>query len=90
MSDRPQRRGELVQSPTSDGWTIYDPEADSLHVVNDTARAIWELCDGQTSADEMAEAVAQLTGLDLSAAKEQVSAALTALGKARLIDSRSM
>lgn len=86
MSNLPKRKGELVQEPSGDGWTVYEAETDSLHVLNDSARAIWELCDGETTPEEMADAVAELTELDREAAVEQVAAALRALQDARLVD----
>ena len=75
-----------MQEPGGDGWTVYEAETDSLHVLNDSARAIWELCDGETTPGEMADAVAELTELDREAAVEQVAAALRALQDARLVD----
>lgn len=75
-----------MQEAGGEGWTIYEPETDSLHVLNDSARAIWELCDAQTTPDEMADALAELTKLDREAAVEQVAAALRALQEAKLID----
>lgn len=74
-----------MQEAGGEGWTVYEPETDSLHVLNDTARAIWELCDGQTTPEEMADAVAQLTNLDRKAAVEEVATALRALDEAKLI-----
>lgn len=74
-----------MQEAGGEGWTVYEPETDSLHVLNDSARAIWELCDGQTTPEEMADAVAQLTNLDRKAAVEEVATALRALDEAKLI-----
>lgn len=84
-SSYPTRRGELVQSETSEGWTIYEPDSDSLHVLNDSARAIWELCDGTTSSKEMAEAISLLTGIDVGQANADVEAALTNLSSIGLV-----
>lgn len=83
---RPVRRGELVQAPGSDGWTVYEPASDSLHALNATARAIWDLCDGKTSAEEMAIAVSELTGLTLERAEAEVTSALEALEEAGLVE----
>lgn len=87
MSEYPQQRGELIQSATSDGWTIYEPETDSLHVLNDSARAIWELCDGKTSPSEMAHAISELTGLDAGHAESEVTDTLRSLERAGLVSS---
>jgi hypothetical protein len=79
MSDHPERRGEVVQSESSSGWTIYEPSTDALHLLNASAKAIWDLCDGETSTTEIAEAVSELTGLDLSESLRDVEAALEQL-----------
>ncbi len=85
MSNHPQRRGELIQSASSEGWTVYVPETDSLHVLNDSARAIWELCDGNTNASEMADAISELTGLSTEHAERDVSSTLEQLRQLDLI-----
>lgn len=40
--------------------------------LNETALAIWDLCDGGTSVDEMVEAVIELTGLEAVRARADV------------------
>lgn len=85
MSSLPLRKGELLQSATSEGWTVYESETDSLHVLNDSARAIWELCDGQTSPSEMAGAISELTGLELEEAQRDVETTLGRLHELGLV-----
>jgi len=85
MTGHPLRRGELVQSASSEGWTVYQPETDSLHVLNDSARAIWELCDGETSPSEMATAISELTGLSVEEATRDVRSALDQLESLSLV-----
>lgn len=74
-----------MQSPGSEGWTVYEPETDSLHVLNDSAKAIWELCDGETSPSEMAAAISELTGISESQANSDVQVALSDLRSTNLI-----
>jgi hypothetical protein len=33
---------------------LYDPVADAVHVLNRTAWAVWELCDGEHTSDDIA------------------------------------
>ena len=42
---------------------IYDPETKAVHILNATATAIWVLCDGETTPEEMVEAICELSGL---------------------------
>lgn len=79
------RKGDLI-GPSEDGaWSVYNKETDTLHLLNDSARAIWELCDGQTSSEEMAQAVSQLTGLGQREAREDIDATLEKLSSLGLV-----
>lgn len=82
----PRRRGHRWIPGDGGEITIYVPETDSLHVLNATAFAIWELCDGETDVEEMAAAVSDATGLPADVARSEVSAALELLGRAGLIE----
>lgn len=72
MSDGPTKKGVVIQGQSEEGWTIYDKETDVLHVLNATAKAIWELCDGRTTPQEIAEAVAEISGYGPDRALEEV------------------
>lgn len=85
MSSYPLRRGEVVQGASAEGWTVYEQETDSLHVLNATARAIWELCDGETSPAEMANAITELTGVELDQANRDVESTLRSLRRLGLV-----
>jgi hypothetical protein len=60
---RPTRRMEVVLRRSGGETILYDTAHDSVHLVNDTAAAIWELCDGETQKDEIVVAICQLTGM---------------------------
>jgi len=81
----PTRRGVLMQSSGAEGWMVYEPDSDSLHALNDSARAIWELCDGSTSPSEMAAAISELTGVELSMAQRDVDETLSLLRRLGLV-----
>lgn len=40
--------------------------------LNETALAIWDLCDGRTTVDEMVVAVVELTGIDADQVSDDV------------------
>lgn len=66
---------------------MFDPDTQVLTLMNPSAFAIWELCDGETSPKEMADAVAELTGVDSARAQSDLEKGLTdlaALGLVRL------
>lgn len=85
MNRFPLRRGELVQSASNEGWTVYVRESDSLHVLNESARAIWELCDGETSPEEMVDAISILTGIPEQQARRDVIATMEDLAASGLV-----
>jgi hypothetical protein len=83
---RPRRRGEPWVQQDGDQTAVYSPETGMLHLLNPSARAIWELCDGETGAQEMAEAITDLTGLDYVDAWADIVGALDQLADRGLID----
>lgn len=85
MSSHPIKKGEIVQRGSAQTWAIYERESDSLHELNASARAIWELCDGETAPEEMATALAELTGMELQEALREVSRTLDTLESSGLV-----
>ena len=65
------------------GLLVYDPVTGGGHVLNPATAAVFELCDGRASRDEMAESIAQATGLPLDV--DIVDLALVELGEAGLL-----
>lgn len=52
-SSKPCRRADLVFQPAGADMLVYDPAADIVHVLNHTALAIWEMCDGRHAAADI-------------------------------------
>lgn len=84
-SSRPRRVAYVTERREGTMVTVYHRGTGQAHALNPTAYAIWELCDGQTTVEEMAAAVADLTGLPESEALRQVTRTLTDLTQARLV-----
>ena len=57
---KPLRRPGVWFRQAGDENAVYDPLTESLHLLNDTALAIWELCDGETKPAEMVKAICDL------------------------------
>jgi len=62
-----------------DEFLFYDRERDRVHVLNNTAREIFLLCDGKRNEDDVAQALAEKYGLDESTALEDTRATLSRL-----------
>jgi PqqD family protein of HPr-rel-A system len=86
IEGRPERKGEAWVQREGDRTAIFNPETGLLHLLNPSALAIWELCDGQTTAEEMADAISEITGLDQETTVGDVEKALESLQEARLIE----
>lgn len=81
----PRRRGEAWVRREGDETAVYNPDSGRLHLLNPSALAIWELCDGETTGAEMADAVSLVTGLQADVTAADIADALTKLESAGLI-----
>ena len=54
----PRRRSDLIERELPAELILYDPENDRAFLLNRTSAAIWDLCDGQHSADRIAGQIA--------------------------------
>lgn len=68
-----------------DGHVLRRPGRNTAHLLNETALALWQLCDGGTTPEEMAEAVAELFGLDRATARREVRRTLDELTEVGLV-----
>ncbi|MDP8970523.1 MAG: PqqD family protein [Actinomycetota bacterium] len=84
----PLRRHGVRVDTSGSRPTLYDPVRDELHVLNDTALALWELCDGATTPQEMVDGICQLFTAVREMVEEDVSRALVDFTKAELIEWR--
>jgi len=83
----PQARSKgLVVEELADEVLVYDLDRDRAHCLNHTAANVWRLCDGKSSAADIASRL----GLELEpeAAQEVVWTAVDQLGRAGLLDKR--
>jgi hypothetical protein len=75
----PHRR-EGVTVVRVDGETLLvDDVNGTQHLLNPTAHALWELCDGSTSVEEMIGAILQLFAVDRGVVRDDVAHALSQL-----------
>jgi hypothetical protein len=85
LQKRPMRSPEVWVRQTRDENAIYDPATGSVHLLNETAQAIWDLCDGDTTVAEMVEAICTLTAMHRDVVVEDVDRILTEFGAAGLL-----
>jgi coenzyme PQQ synthesis protein D (PqqD) len=68
----PARKPQVWLRQSGQENAVFDPETSALHLLNATATAIWVLCDGETTPDEMVEAICELSGLPGEVVTEDV------------------
>ena len=76
---KPRRRLDLRPQRVADDVLLVDAAGTEVCRMNETAFALWQLCDGATSAAEISAAVCDAAGLDPPTASRDVAAALAEL-----------
>lgn len=71
---RPRRASNVREYPLGDELLVYAPEGARAHALNVSARAIWMLCDGTRSTEDI---VATLAG-ELECPPETIASDVTA------------
>ena len=86
MNDRPRHREDLVLRESGDEMSVFDPSTGTLFKLNTTALAIWQACDGETTIDEITEALVELTGLDSEDLRPDVEEAIATMTEQGLLE----
>ncbi len=81
----PTARKELQGKDLQDEYLVWDGSGDRLHVLNSTARAIFLLCDGEHTEEQIAESLVTTFQIDLETATADVQRTLKELGEIGLI-----
>lgn len=68
-----------------DGSVLVDLRSGTAHLLNHTALAVWELCDGETMPVEMIAAVCDLCGAAPEEVEQDIVRALDDLARANLV-----
>jgi Coenzyme PQQ synthesis protein D (PqqD) len=83
---RPMRRKDVWLRQTKRENALYNPATSEVHLMNNTALAIWDLCDGETKPEEMMTAICELTGLPPEVVAEDLERILLEFDTAELIE----
>ena len=85
MSTRPKRVSDgIVMKRVGEEMLIYDLTTNRAHCLNGAARAVWELCDGQSDVEQLA--IALTAELGIAHGEGVVWLALGELQAARLVE----
>jgi hypothetical protein len=64
---------------------LVAPDQEVAHELNPTARAVWELCDGTTTVEEVVDAICRVFSVDRSVALADVTTVVGQLEAADLV-----
>jgi PqqD family protein of HPr-rel-A system len=82
---RPRRRQEVWLRQVGTENALFDPSTGSVHLLNETALALWDLCDGETTPDEMVAAICEVSGLHPEVVGEDVGRTIGEFERAGLV-----
>ena len=82
----PRLKASVVAMDLEDGLVVYDPEARLVHHLNPWARIVWQVSDGNATARQLAEEIADVYGLKGEQVWTDVSACLAELERAGLVE----
>ncbi len=83
---RPRQMPDITASDLDDELVLYNLRTDQVHVLNATAAAIWELCDGSLSVREIAAVLADACQVPLARVEPDVQNMLAEFHQAGLIE----
>ncbi len=59
----PLARSDITVQVVGDEVMLYDADSEAIHVLNHSAYAVWKLCDGENTSEDIFEKLsAQYTG----------------------------
>ena len=85
--DRPCQSPGLMTSEVLDEIVIYAPGSSQAISLNESARAIWELCDGTRTLDDLCVELSGAAGRSSDELHDDVSGAVVRLHELGLIQS---
>lgn len=57
IPSKPKRKPDIVMKDIGHEVILYSSQQEGIHILNPTARFIWELCDGEHTLAEMEQAL---------------------------------
>lgn len=81
----PQHAEGLVLRQAGELMELVDRQGRTIHTLNSTALALWELCDGETTAEEMTVAAMALFDADARTVEHDIASTLDSLTRAGLL-----
>ena len=81
----PKRREDLIERELPGELLLHDPDADRVHLLNHVAAAVWGLCAGRHSVDEIGEQIACIFAVPLDEVTKDIEEAIARLDDCGLL-----
>jgi pyrroloquinoline quinone biosynthesis protein D len=85
---RPARLSGVEEHPLGEELLVYDPRSETAYALNRSAVAIWLLCDGTRTVEEITNELGQFVGLSGAALLPDVIQGVTRLHESGLLEFR--
>ncbi|MGH9063307.1 MAG: PqqD family protein [Acidimicrobiales bacterium] len=72
VNSRPARAPGARLERQPGRYVLHDPDDNVVLALNESALALWELCDGETTTDEMVEAICRASSVSPEQATKDV------------------
>lgn len=82
----PTRSTDVTLQRVGQEAILYDRRNGRAHVINASAARLWDLCDGQTSTEEITRAFAASYDMPESAVRDDVARILTTFRELRVLN----
>jgi hypothetical protein len=76
----------IVESEVDGNVSLYDPEAEEVLVLNQTASDVWRLCDGSETLDQIVKLLARAYGVEPSEIHGEVVETVKGFRERKLLD----
>lgn len=86
MIERPRLRADLLLREVEDELLIFDPRTGETVLLNGTAAAIAELCDGSGSSQTIVDEIVSLVSAERSQVEADVEKIVGELGERGLVE----
>lgn len=87
MTDKPGKTEGVTLTEADDESILYDSAGGQIHILNSTGAAIWELCDGNNTAEDIAKNICvQFETDDFESVRKDVEEYLAELKNLKLIE----
>ncbi|MBX2820650.1 MAG: PqqD family protein [Rhodothermaceae bacterium] len=85
LTDYPIQRSGVIAQHVLDEMVLYDSEKEEGYSLNQSARSIWDLCDGQRTISDICSALAAPLSLDPGLLQDDVLITIQQLAAMNLV-----